>query len=57
LYSRVRERMPCIGWMKPGRTTKLARNGSSRSAFSVLPFTRAHITRPRSLLSAPLPDT
>jgi hypothetical protein len=27
------------------------------SAFSVLPFTRAHITRPRSVLSVCAPET
>jgi hypothetical protein len=30
--------------------------GSLRSAFSLRPFTRAHITRPCSELSVPAPD-
>jgi hypothetical protein len=31
--------------------------GIRNSAFSVLPFTRAHIMSPRSVLSVPEPDT
>src|SRR5579871_2127636 len=42
--------------MRPGRNM-YARHGSASSAFSVAPFTRAHIVRPDSLLSVPAPDT
>ena len=43
--------------MSPGRTIVTDLKGIARSAFSVLPLTRAHMTRPRSELSAPPPDT
>ncbi|SRR6266404_2619540 len=39
--------------MMPGRKMYAERKGIASKAFSVLPFTRAHITRPRSVLSAP----
>jgi len=35
----------------------VALKGSRSSAFSVLPLTRAHMVRPRSVLSAPVPET
>jgi hypothetical protein len=56
-YHAVAERAPSTGWMMPGRIMYAARNGSPRSAFSVRPFTRAHIARPRSVASVPCPDT
>jgi hypothetical protein len=34
-----------------------ALNGNESNVFSVRPFTRAHIVRPRSLLSVPAPET
>ena len=43
------------GWTKPGRNDQ-TRNGSSPSAFSAAPLTRAHISRPRSVLSVPAPE-
>ena len=43
--------------MKPGRNMNAALKGMRRSAFSVAPFTRAHIMRPRSVLSVPAPET
>ena len=43
--------------MKPGRNMYAALNGSFISAFSVAPFTRAHMTLPRSVLSVPAPET
>ena len=43
--------------MNPGRIMYAPRNGSARSAFSVLPLTLAHMTRPRSVESVPTPDT
>jgi len=44
-------------WIAPGRNMLGALKGRASSAFSVRPFTRAHITRPRSLESVPAPDT
>ncbi len=41
--------------MKPGRNMYAALKGSRSSAFSVSPFTRAHMELPA--LSVPLPDT
>ncbi len=32
-------------------------SGSASSAFSVRPFTRAHMLRPRSVESVPAPET
>jgi hypothetical protein len=49
--------MPCIGRMNAGRNMYEALKGSARSAFSVSPFTRAHIERPFAVLSVPAPDT
>jgi hypothetical protein len=34
------DRMPCIGWMYPGRSMYAAANGNFSKSFSVLPFTR-----------------
>ncbi len=34
-----------------------ALNGKANNAFSVRPLTRAHMIRPRSLLSVPRPET
>jgi hypothetical protein len=39
------------------RNMYAALNGICSSGFSVLPFVRAHIMRPRSVLSVPEPDT
>jgi hypothetical protein len=57
LVPRVREVMPCIGSMNPGRNIYTALKGNAATAFSALPFTRAHMTLPRSLLSALCPET
>src|SRR5438270_292757 len=43
--------------MNAGRNAYAARNGSRKIAFSTFPFTRAHITRPFSELSARAPET
>ena len=42
--------------MAPGRNMYAALKGSRSSSFSVRPFTRAHIERPRSPLSVLLGD-
>ena len=57
LYHRVDDRIPWSGITAPGRNMYAALNGIESKAFSVRPFTRAHIARPRSLLSVPCPDT
>src|SRR5512133_2162425 len=49
--------MPWRGWMAPGRKRYTALKGSRSSAFSVFPFTRAHMVRPCSVLSVPAPET
>ena len=52
----VRDRMPWRGMIAPGRNMYVP-GESARSAFSVRPFTRAHIEPPFSVLSVPCPDT
>src|SRR6478735_8747805 len=46
---------PPVAWMKPGRIA-YPRKGIASRAFSVSPFTLAHITRPCSVLSVPRPE-
>src|SRR5262245_54272613 len=43
--------------MYAGRKTYDARKGALSTAFSAMPFTRAHMLGPRSELSDPAPDT
>jgi hypothetical protein len=43
--------------MNAGRNMYAALKGSRSSAFSVLPLTRAHIVRPRLVLSVPVAET
>jgi len=57
LYHFVADRTPCIGIISPGRNMYAALNPQCSNAFSVRPFTRAHMTRPRSVLSVLAPDT
>src|SRR6266566_8280719 len=53
LYQRVDDRIPWSGMTAPGRNMYAALNGIERRAFSVRPFTRAHIVLPCSVLSVP----
>lgn len=55
-YQVVRDVAPWRGAMKPGRKAYPLGKVSS-TAFSVRPFTRAHMRRPRSVESVPAPDT
>src|SRR5690349_14507346 len=57
LYIGVFGLIPSIGWMMPGRNMYAPLNPIFISAFSVLPFTRAHICRPFSVESVEAPDT
>src|SRR5471030_1283461 len=56
-YTAVFERIPSIGWIIPGRYIYAALNGMRSSAFSARPLTRAHMLRPRSVVSVPAPVT
>ena len=48
---------PRFGIIAPGRNMYACLNPSLSKSFSVFPFTRAHIWRPFSVLSVPIPDT
>ena len=48
---------PGAGFISDGRKLYTALKGSRASAFSALPFTRAHITFPCSLPSVCAPET
>ncbi len=43
--------------MMPGRNRNTRENGNFSRSFSTLPFTRAHMLLPFSVLSVPAPDT
>jgi hypothetical protein len=45
---------PSMGWIMPGRNITAALNGNAISAFSVSPFTRAHMVFDPALVPAPL---
>src|SRR5579871_4694123 len=51
------DRAPWSGRMTPGRNMYAPWNGRASRAFSVRPFTRAHMERPCSVLSVPAPET
>src|SRR6478609_1122347 len=48
---------PGVGFIKPGRKAYTFLKGSFIKSFSVLPFTRAHMLFPFSVLSVLAPDT